>query len=258
MIVESGIMNQTILSYGGGRQTVAICVLISRSVLPKPDRIVMADTGRENASTWDYLDAHVRPLLAPLSLAVEVAPHSLATVDLYAHNGDLLLPVFTATGKLPGYCSDEWKRRVVKRYLTTQGVRSGEMWIGFALEERRRVQRMCANEDTRGFPPRFPLVELMLTTADAIEVVKSAGLPEPPHSSCWMCPHKRNKEWLALTPTEFAAACDLDDELRAEDIERGGSGVYLHHSRVPLRQASLSVPETGETVRQCGLGMCFV
>jgi hypothetical protein len=247
-----------VLSYGGGRQTVAVCVLVARGVLPRPDRIVMADTGRENASTWEYLDRYVRPLIASLGLEVEVAPHSLATVDLYAHNGDLLLPVYTADGKLPGFCSDEWKRRVVKRHLAAQGVQSGEMWIGFALDERRRVQRMSRNEDTRGFPPRFPLVELMLTTAGCIEVVKRAGLPEPPHSSCWMCPHKRNVEWLALTPVEFAAACDLDDDLRATDIENGGSGVYLHHSRMPLRTADLNVPESAPVVRQCGLGMCVV
>lgn len=34
-------------------------------------------------------------------MKVEIAPHTLATVDLYAGNGDLLLPVYTATGKLP-------------------------------------------------------------------------------------------------------------------------------------------------------------
>jgi len=248
----------TVLSYGGGRQTVAICVLIARGILPKPERIVMADTGRENASTWRYLEDHVTPLLATIGLTVEVAPHSLATVDLYAKNGDLLLPVHTTTGKLPGFCSGEWKREVVRRYLRSQDIKSGEMLIGFALDERRRVTKMLASERPNPYSPRFPLVDLMLTTADCVSLVKSSGLPEPPHSSCWMCPHKRNKEWSALTPDEFNAACDMDDEVRAEDIARGGTGVFLHHSRVPLREADLSSPETVATTRQCGLGMCFV
>ena len=112
----------TILSYGGGRQTVAICVLIARGLWPKPDRIVIADTGRENPMTWAYLSAHVRPLLALLGLTVEIAPHSLSMVDMYAHNGDLLLPVFTQTGKLPTFCSNEWKSRVVTRYLSGEGI----------------------------------------------------------------------------------------------------------------------------------------
>ncbi len=248
----------TVLSYGGGRQTVAICVLIARGVLPRPDRIVMADTGRENPMTWDYLDAHIRPLLAPLGLAVEVAPHSLATVDIYAHNGVLLLPVFTAAGKLSGYCSGEWKREVIARYLRSQGIVGGEKWIGFALDERRRVARMAASERTPRWTARFPLVELCLTSADCLALVRSHGLPEPHRSSCWMCPHKANAEWGVIRdehPAEWEAACDLDDEIRAND-SRGG--VWLHSSRVPLRDADLTEPETPETYRQCGLGMCFV
>jgi hypothetical protein len=76
-----------------------------------------------------------------------------------------------------------------------------------------------------------------------------------------MCPHKANPEWRTIRdqyPDEWAAACDLDDEIRAEDVANGGTGVYLHHSRVPLRDADLDMPERPEAVRQCGLGMCFV
>ena len=245
---------QTVLSYGGGRQTVAMCVLIVRGVLPKPDRIVMADTGREASSTWDYLSDHVQPLLASVGLSVEVAPHSLATVDLYAHNGDLLLPVYTESGKLPGYCSSEWKRDVVARHLRASGATSGEMWIGFALDEGRRIRA----QERHGWARRYPLRESMLTTAGCVEVVKRHGMPEPPISSCWLCPNRRNEEWLRLTPDEFEQACRSDEELRAEDMERGGSGVWLHHSRKPLREADLTVREKAGTVRQCGLGMCFV
>jgi 3'-phosphoadenosine 5'-phosphosulfate sulfotransferase (PAPS reductase)/FAD synthetase len=128
----------TVLNYGGGRQTVAMCVMIAKGVLPRPDIIVMADTGRENPSTWEYLDQHVKPFLAKHDLQVEIAPHSLATVDIYGKNGDLLLPVFTETGKLRTYCSNEWKRRVVDRYLRSKNITSGERWIGFGFDEKKR------------------------------------------------------------------------------------------------------------------------
>ena len=89
-----------VLNYGGGRQTIAICVLIAKEVLPRPDRIVMADTGREKLSSFDYLEAHIQPLLAPLGLSVEIAPRSLAYVDLYGKNGGM--PRFTyRIGKNP-------------------------------------------------------------------------------------------------------------------------------------------------------------
>jgi hypothetical protein len=53
----------TVWSYGGGTQTAAIAVLILQGKLPKPDIAVMADTGREIQSTWDYLYTVVQPAL---------------------------------------------------------------------------------------------------------------------------------------------------------------------------------------------------
>ena len=92
------------LSYGGGKQTVALITLILEGKLPKPDLIVMADTGYEVSTTFEYMDKYVQPALKEIGLKVEIAEHSLATVDLYRNN-DLLLPVFTRMngriGKLP-------------------------------------------------------------------------------------------------------------------------------------------------------------
>lgn len=89
-----------ILSYGGGRQTVALLILIQRGTLPKPDRIVIADTGRENPSTWEYRDEVAEPLAQSIGMTIEIAPRSLAYVDLYSHQGTILIPVYTATTTL--------------------------------------------------------------------------------------------------------------------------------------------------------------
>ena len=97
----------TVLSYGGGRQTVALCILVRKGLVPPPDRIVIADTGREKRSTWDWMGAYTAPLMREIGLEIEVAPRGLSKVDLYAHNGDILMPVYTATGKLPAFCSNE-------------------------------------------------------------------------------------------------------------------------------------------------------
>lgn len=64
-----------VLGYGGGVQTVAMCLLVAKGVLPNPDRIVCADTSREVDSTWEYLDRYVQPyMLAECGLTVEIAP----------------------------------------------------------------------------------------------------------------------------------------------------------------------------------------
>ena len=269
----------TVLSYGGGRQTVAICVLIARGVLPKPDRIVMADTGRENPMTLTYLAAHVRPMLAPLGLAVEIIPPRVESPDIYSKNGDILIPAFTSKGKLPAFCSGHWKRDRINPYLNetkelnpvsrlldelanvTLGSKKnkrGEKWIGFALDEKPRVTRMAKSNRDPSWEYRFPLVELLLMSADCLALIRSHGLPEPHRSSCWMCPHKGNAEWRVIRdehPSEWQQACELDDEIRASDTQ---GGVWLHKSRVPLREADLEEPETPEIMRQCGLGTCFI
>lgn len=241
-----------VMSYGGGVQTVAMVVLVARGVLPPPDHFIFADTGREVASTIAYADEHVRPLLAGLGVELEVAPHSLATVDLYAQNGDLLLPVFTETGKLSTYCSTEWKQRPIERYLRARGVSSATFWLGFSLDERHRAR----NRGRAPWKRTFPLLDLALTRSDCERLIADAGLPVPPKSRCWMCPHQSNAEWRSLTADERARAVALDDEVRDAD-ERGG--VYLHQTRIRLADVDLDesdrkVPEGA----QCGFGGCWL
>ena len=62
-----------IWSYGGGTQSAAIAALIVSGKLPVPDVAVIADTGREVSSTWDYLRDVVQPALP---FQVHIIPHS--------------------------------------------------------------------------------------------------------------------------------------------------------------------------------------
>lgn len=247
-----------VLNYGGGRQTIALCILVARGTLPRPDRIIIADTGREARSTWAYLDTYVRPLLDPLGLTVERASHNLATVDLYGLNGDLLIPAFTGTGKLSTFCSQEWKARVVQRHLRATGVgpdTTVTSWIGFAHEERDRIK---GNYGDGCWRKSYPLVERGLTTGDCLAIVQEQGWPEPLPSSCYICPHRKNSQWRALrddSPDEWAEACREDEDIRAAD-EHGG--VYLHRTRVPLALADIDTDDPPEIARQCSLGLCMV
>lgn len=250
-----------VLSWGGGRQTTAMLVLITQGKLPRPDRIVIADTGREKSSTWDYMDEVAQPLAQSVGLTIETAPHSLATVDLYSHLGELLLPAYTITGKLSAFCSTEWKARVVQRYLSGSGVERATNWIGFAWDERKRIKTPKDETPTSKWNRSYPLCDLLLTKADCRTIILDAGLPMPPPSACWMCPNMSNTEWRGVreySPVDFEQACQIDEEIRAEDIEQGHGGVWLHHSRVPLREADLDADDGRLEQRQCGLGLCHV
>jgi hypothetical protein len=244
-------MTLNILNYGGGWQTTGMLVLIEQGKLPRPDRIVIADTGREKKTTWRYLEGTARPRMQAIGLDIEIAPRSLAKVDIYGHNGDLLLPAYTATGKLTAFCSNEWKARVVARYLGHP--KDSTNWIGFTYDERRRIK----GTDGRW----FPLVEMMLTKADIRTIIRAAGWPDPTSSACWMCANLDNAEWRNIRendPADFEAACQLDEEIREDDLFKGGTGVWLHHSRVPLREADLEAEDRKGPARQCGLGLCML
>lgn len=243
-------MATEILSYGGGVQTIAMCVLVATGRLPRPDYVIAADTGREMPTTWTYAREYAAPLLARVGLDLHIAPHDLATVDLYGKNGDLLVPVFTSTGKLPTYCSTEWKGRVVARYARRVLGVEGEIvnWIGFSLEERRRVKGEAGR--------RYPLLDLLLTRADCERIILDAGLPLPSKSRCFICPHQTAAEWAEVRaqPALWAEAVAVDEEVREAD-ERGA--VYLHASRRPLSEVTPD-DRAEEPHRQCGLGLCFV
>jgi hypothetical protein len=253
-------MNCTqVLSYGGGVQSVAMCVLVARGVLPRPDFIVIADTGREAQSTWDYLADTMQPYLIMNGLRVQIAPHSLATVDLYSHQGDVLMPLHTSTGQLRTYCSVEWKKRVRNRWLRAQGVQQADIWIGFTLDERHRA---TLKEERKWTTIRYPLLELNLTRQDCLNIIAAAGLREPAKSSCWMCPHRGNADWRHLRdnyPDDFQRAIALDEELRdAAPLETAGDDrIWLHRDRVPLSEADIESDDR-RVNRQCGMGMCFV
>lgn len=230
-------------SYGGGTQSAAIAVLIAQGRLPKPEISVMADTGREATETWDYLKNNIQPLLDSVGVTIEIAPRSLATVDLYDAKGTLLIPVFTAEGKFRTFCSDKWKAAVVKRYLRKKGYgpkNPVKSWLGFSLDEINRVKESNTDWQELAWPLLFD-ISPAFTRRDCRDLVLSVGLPEPPKSSCWMCPHRQNGQWARLKehyPADWQAAVDLDNQIRASDRE---NGVYLHHSRVALVDADLSI-----------------
>lgn len=254
-------MNPIILSYGGGTQSTAIACLIADGKLPRPDRIVIADTGREATETWDYLDKYTRPLLRKVGIQIEIAAHDFATVDLYSGNGDLLIPAYTSAGMLQGFCSNEWKKRVIGRWLRAEGfgpTNPVTTWLGISVDEVGRAKPSGVEWQTYA----WPLLDLRIRRQECVTIVERAGLPTPPRSACWMCPYRSDKEWSHLRenwPDDFEKAAELDAEITANDQHEG---VFLHRSRQPLSTIRFGAEEPqlglfGE-VSHCDSGMCWV
>lgn len=258
-----------VFSSGGGTQSTAIAVLICQGKLPKPDFVVIADTGREMITTWQYLESVTRPHLESVGVKVfRVKKEAYAepgSVDIYSGygNGHLLLPVFSdingKPSKLSAFCSDKWKVVVVNNFLSREHglTRSNyRKWIGFSMDETNRVLRMMDGKEYKAGLIRFPLVHDFPTKRhEAIRIVEKAGWPKPPRSRCWMCPNQSDYEWREVQrdyPDLFQRAIELDESIRKRDPH-----AYLHSTIKPLRDADLR-EEDDLFSSSCPSGECFL
>lgn len=238
-------------------QSAAIAALIVLGEI-RPDLGVIVDTEREQSTTWTYMDQVITPALASVGFVLnKVKKSEYATVDLYggADGETLLLPVFTNqsgdVGKLPTYCSTEWKTRVARRWATAQGCTEVDMWLGISSDEK---HRMKASKGKWG--NRHPLIERGMNRGDCESlVVNRMGWPRPPRSSCWNCPNHTQEEWRDIKenkPADWSQAIRFDREMRHRD-----PNAFLHPDCIPLEHADLSDPN-GVLFGHCDSGLCFV
>ena len=245
----------TIWSSGGGVQSSAIAVLILKGLLPRPDRAVIADTGRETQDTWDYLDAVVNPALARIDLQVERIPCPVPP-SFFNPKGTLLIPAYEiGQPKLSNYCSSYWKREKVKQWAIERGLVPAINWLGMSTNEINRIATPRASNWLLG----YPLVFMVPRSREGCEnEIEQFGWPRAPKSSCYNCPNKRNSQWRHTRdhrPDEFEKACQDDEFIRTIK-----PNVYIHESCVPLREADLGKDD--DKVKQatfgCNSGDCFV
>lgn len=246
-------MNQIVWSCGGGRQSAGIAALIVAGRLPVPDIAVIVDTEYEKESTWAYYETVLKPQLALMGCdLVRIVKSDYATVGLYGgKSGGLLIPAFStqegSIGKLPAFCSNEWKQRVVRRYLRARGVRQCEMWLGISTNEADRMK----DSDLQWITNAYPLINLGFSAQDCFQLVQEIGWPEPPRSSCYMCPNQGKAEWDGMSDADYERARQFEADIREKD-----SFVYLTRMAKPL-PADRVVQATFESLDNCG-GFCFV
>lgn len=234
-------------SCGGGVQSVAIAALIYTGKLPKPDFAVMADTGYERSSTWEYIE------FLQTKVPVEIVKAAdYATVGLWGGKDKttLLIPAFTdingQPSKLSGFCSNEWKRRTIDRWLKEQGVGKFRKWIGFSTDELRRA---------KNYDDYYPLIELRMSRNDCLSLVESLGWPMPPRSSCWMCPNHSAHEWREIKASnDWGRVVAFDEAIRERD-----PNVWLTRDIEPIAEVDFDDRNRDLfTETDCESGLCFV
>lgn len=248
-------------SCGGGRQSAGIAAMIVQGRLPKPDHAIMVAIEWEMRSTFKYVNKFIRPAMQNLGIPFTyISRKKYAKVNFWsgAEDNSIVLPVYTnrsgQRGKLPEYCSGEWKREVARRWCSEQPVwkeKGVDQWMGISWDEKRRRR----GPKFKWIQPVYPLLDwlpIAATAQDCIRAVEKIGWDEPPRSRCDHCPNQSDKEWLELTPEEFAKVCDREDKIREKD-----PNAFFHKSLIPLRMVELKTDDDNDGLfGGCTSGMC--
>lgn len=266
------------ISYGGGVQSTALLVLAAQGRIDF-SLFLMANVG-EDSEHPDTL-RYVREIAMPYA-----ERHGIELVMLDRHKRDgttetlwgrlmregsrsLPIPVRMSNGA-PGTrsCTADFKIKVIGKELKRRGANPenpATVGIGISLDEIHRANARRVEPHERIVYPLVGVGDetgLTMTRLDCMNLIRRAGLPVPPKSSCFFCPFHRPTAWMELAherPDLFEKSCELEDTLNARRDLRGKDRVFLTRYGVPLRRAIdteqqfLPLDEDGA----CDSGWCF-
>ncbi|MFD5099749.1 phosphoadenosine phosphosulfate reductase [Streptomyces albidochromogenes] len=261
-------------SFGGGVQSTTALVLAATGELDYRT-FLMANVGEdsEHPGTLAYLRQYAIPYaeVHGLELVVldRVMKRSGEVRTLYQDltregSRSLKIPVRMSNGA-PGTrsCTAQFKIKVIADELKRRGATKdapATVGIGISLDEIQRANKRRCEPHER---IEYPLLERGIRRIDCVRIIRSAGLPVPPKSSCWFCPFHRPETWHDMRrdePELFEKACQLEELLNRRRDELGKDHVWLTRFNRPLRKA---IPDGVDTLpfdewdSGCDSGWCM-
>lgn len=268
------------VSYGGGVQSTALLVLRAQGIIPF-NTFLFCNVGddSEHPDTLRYVADVAMPYAAEHGIDLQVLERRRrdgTTETLWSRlmredSRSLDIPVRMSNGA-PGNrsCTADFKIRVVARWLKQHGATEDHpatVAIGISQDEVTR-----ANTRTKDAYERvvYPLISIGMDTGlrlrrdDCIRIIREAGLPVPPKSSCFFCPFHRPAAWADLyreSPDLFKRSCELEDTLNERRARLGRDPVFLTRFNMPLADAIDTgqdlLPLFDETAGECDSGYCW-
>jgi len=240
-----------IISYGGGVQSTALCVLATQGKIGPVDAALFSNVGSdsENPQTLAYVQAFA-PWSAERGLNVvelnrikrDGTTETLLENLLRPGSRSINIPIRMPDTGAPGNrnCTETFKVKVIRRWLRAHGVTKDNpatVLVGFSIDEMQRVnnRRPSAYEI-----PEHPLLDLRLNRHDCKLVIADAGLPVPPKSACYFCPFSRPSHFSKMRrdePALFWKASELETVLNKRRDDLGKDHVYLTRFGKPLADA---------------------
>ncbi len=230
-----------VFSFGGGVQSTAALVLAAQGKIDY-STFLFANVGddSENPDTLAYIENYTWAYARDNGI-------SLVEVARKTNDGETLLertkretrsihiPARMANGA-PGRrdCTNVYKRDVIREWM---GKGEHVVGLGISWDE---MHRMHTDSGYKNIVNEYPLIDLRLTRTECLRIVREAGLPQPPKSSCWFCPFHRQAEWHDLRlhhPDLFDQAAELEQLLIDKRAALGKDAIYLTPKGMPLKQA---------------------
>ena len=288
------------VSYGGGVQSTALLVLAAQGRIDFP-LFLMANVGEdsEHPATLAYVRNVARPYAEKHGIELvlldrlrrdgsvetlwgrlmdpKACPCRGESADCTKCDGtgtyesrSLPIPVRMSNGA-PGNrsCTADFKIKVIGKELRRRGASKDHpatIGIGISLDEIQRANARKVEPHERIVYPLVGIGEetgLKMNRLDCERVIREAGLPVPPKSSCFFCPFHRPTAWADLareTPDLFEKSVELEDTLNERRRMLGKDEVFLTRFGIPLREAIDTnqelLPLAGND-GACDSGWCF-
>jgi len=175
-----------LVSYGGGVNSTGLVVLLVEEFGWR-GRVAFCDTGAEHPETYDFIFGPFSRWLSKYGMSIDVIGPEFRSGKYQLS----LLQLMDEYGMVPSvrqrWCTTEYKISPFRRWCKRMGLDPGSAMVGISLDESHRRKDKIR-----------PLVDLRITRDDCAKIIRSAGLPVPPKSSCVCCPFQTRSQWRAL------------------------------------------------------------
>jgi hypothetical protein len=160
-------------------------------------------------------------------------------------------------------CTTDFKIRTVGKLLKAWGATEANparVALGISTDEMERAKPGIDEKAPYQFR-EYPLLELGISRLDCYKIIKEAGLPQPPKSSCYFCPFHDTEAWRRLQredPWFFDRSAGLEDLLNERQAVLGKDKVWLTRAARPLRDVFANEQMMMElSTGDCESGWCM-
>lgn len=263
-----------VFSYGGGVQSTAALVLAAQDRLHyKTFLFCNVGEDSENPATLSYVRHIALPYaqehgieLIELQRTRYGEPETLYGRLTREGSRSIGIPVRLARSGAPANraCTGDFKIKVIAKWLREHGATKDDpavSGLGISLDE---FRRMRSDSGIAHQKLDYPLIDLRIDRQQCMNIIRDAGLPVPPKSSCWFCPFHSLRTWQEMRqeqPELFKKACDLEALIikRMDDF-KSGDAAYFTRKLKPLAQATSELIQNSlfEDDDVCESGYCMV